>query len=136
MIAAFILVLSVVAVMEFAVAQWRSMWIAVGSQPLSDGFQTATGLAPDAINADHFDLLIRTSERLPFAAPQERNVWLKEVRIYYSIMRAVDSLCTKAVPSASKWAKSELVACSRYAAAVLDQRLSVNLEYVADVRAF
>jgi len=136
MVAAFILVLSVVAVMEFAVAQWRSMWIAVGSQPLSDGFQTATGIAPSAIRAEDFDLLTRTSERLPFDGPQQRNVWVREVRVYYKLMRAVDSLCAKSLPAASSWAKNELVACARYAAAVLDQRLNANLEYAADVQAF
>lgn len=135
MIAAFIFVLSVVAVMEFAVAQWRSMWMAASSQPLSEGFETATGISPNAIQADHFDLLTHTSQRLPFAGPQQRNVWLREVRIYYKLIRAVDAVCAKSVPAASKWAKNELVACARYAAAVLDQRLNANLEYAADVRA-
>jgi len=136
MIAAFILVLSVMAVMEFAVAQWRSMWIAASAQPLSEGFETATGISPGAIGAEHFDLLTRTSERLPFASAQERNVWLREVRIYYRVIQLVEGICAKWVPAASEWAKGELVACARYAGSVLDQRLNANLEYAADVRAF
>lgn len=136
MVAAFIFVLSIVAVMEFAVAQWRSMWIAVGSQPLSDGFQNATGLAPNAIGADHFDLLARTSERLPLTSTRESNVWLREVRLYYNIMCGIEIAFAKAVPALSSWAAGELISCARYAAAVLDQRLTANLEYAADVRAF
>jgi hypothetical protein len=136
MIAAFILVLSVVAVIEFAIAQWRSMWIAASSQPLSEGFQTATGIAPEAIRAEHFELLTHTSQRLPFASGQERNAWLREVRLYYRMIQALDGLCAKSLPAASNWAKGELVACARYAAAVLDQRLNANLEYAADVRSF
>lgn len=136
MVAAFILVLSIVAVAEFAVAQWRSMWIAIGSQPLSDGFQSATGLAPAAIRAEHFDLLARTSERLPFRSSRQGNVWLREVRAYYKLMSGVESAFAKSAPSLSSWAATELVACARYAAAVLDQRLNANLEYAADVRSF
>lgn len=136
MVAAFIFVLSVVAVMEFAVAQWRSMWIAVGSQPLSNGFQSATGLAPSSIGADHFELLAGTSERLPLNSSREGNVWLREVRLYYNVMRGLRLASAKSIPAISGWANAELIACARYAAAILDQRLNANLEYAAEVRAF
>ena len=38
MIAAFIVVLSIAALMQFAVAQWRAMWITIAEQPLSEFF--------------------------------------------------------------------------------------------------
>lgn len=133
MIAAFILVLSVAALMQFAIAQWRSIWMSIAQQPLSASLQTATGIAPDAIGADDFEVLARTSEQL-CPSPQERNMWLKEVRVYYRLVRAMWNMSSERLPSLAEWAKSELVTCSRYAGAVLDQRLNANLAYASALR--
>lgn len=135
MIATLILVLSVAALVQFGVLQWRSMWIAVSEQPLSASLQTATGIAPAAIGAGDFELLARTSEQL-CPSVHDRNVWLREVRVYYRMMRAVENLSSARVPSLANWAKAELVACSRYAGAVLDQRLNANLAYATAARNF
>jgi hypothetical protein len=136
MMAALILVLSIVATLEFAVAQWRSMWIAASSQPLSESFQAATGIAPQGIRAEHFEVLARTSDGLPFASARNRDERLREVRVYYRLVQALERTCARALPAASNWAKGELIACTHYAAAVLDQRLNANLGLAIDVRAF
>jgi hypothetical protein len=133
MIAAFILVLSVAALVQFGVSQWRSIWISIAQQPLSESLQSATGIAASAIGADDFEVLARTSEQLCPSA-QERNVWLKEVRVYYRLVRAVQGLSSERLPSLAEWAKAELVSCSRYAGAVLDQRLNANLAYASALR--
>jgi hypothetical protein len=135
MIAALILVMSMVALAQFAVAQWRSMWMTVAAQPLSGHIQAATGIADEAIGANDFDLLVRTSEQV-CPSQEARSVWLREVGIYYRVIRALDGLCGKQVAGLSNWAKSELVACSRYAAAVLDQRLNSNFAFASEVRNF
>ena len=133
MMAALILVLSVAALIQFGILQWRSMWIAVSEQPISPSLQTATGIAADAIGADDFEFLARTSEQL-CPSMQERNVWLREVRIYYRLVRALQRGAAEHIPSIANWAKTELVACSRYAGAVLDQRLNANLAYASAAR--
>lgn len=107
----------------------------VATQPLSDYVQAATGIADAAISANDFDLLVRTSEQLS-PASQERNLWLREVSIYYRVIRALDAICTKRSAGVSRWAKSELVACSRYAAAVLDHRLNSSFACASEVRGF
>ena len=135
MIAALILVLSAVALAQFAVAQWRSMWMTLAAQPLSGNLQAATGIADSAIGPNDFDLLVRTSEQL-CASPQERNLWLREVGIYYRGIRTLDAICGSRVAGLSNWAKGELMACSRYAAAVLDQRLNSNFAFASEVRGF
>jgi len=131
MIAFFILALSVLALAEFAISQWRSMWILVGAQPLSSSLQAATGIAADAISGEHFALLAQTTERLCPSA-EEGNLWLREVGVYYRMVRFLD----QHVPSLSGWAKGELLACSRYAAVVLDQRLNASLAFASEVRGF
>jgi hypothetical protein len=133
MIAALILVLSVAALVQFGVLQWRSMWIAVSEQPLSPSLQGATGIAADAIGADDFEFLARTSEQL-CPSIQERNVWLREVRVYYHVVKALQRGAAERIPALANWAKSELVSCSRYAGAVLDQRLNANLAYASAAR--
>jgi len=135
MIAALILVMSVAAIAQFAVAQWRSMWITFATQPLSSSLQAATGIAGDAIGAKDFELLVQTSEQL-CPSPEERNIWLREVRIYYRMIRTLDNVCAKKITGLSEWAQREMKTCSRYAAAVLDQRLNSNLTYASEVRGF
>lgn len=126
--AALILVTSIAALIQFAISQWRSIWVTVAQQPISESLQTATGLCGDTIGADDFEMLARTSEQLN---PADGNVWLKEVRVYYRLLRAVSGACSKAFPQVADWAKGESVTCSRYAAAILDQRLNANLAYAS-----
>jgi hypothetical protein len=132
MIAAFIVVLSIAALIQFAVAQWRAMWITVAEQPLSAFFTATTGVAIDQIGADHFDFLTRTFEQLG-ASGKQSNLWLKEVRVYYRTIRALKQFCEKQFPAFAAWANQELLACSLYAAATLDQRLSSHLAFASDV---
>lgn len=134
MTAALILVFSVVLLVQFAVAQWRSMWTTVAAQPLSDTLQTVIGMPGEAIGAQHFDLLARASEDL-FTSPRTGNSWLREVRWYYRVIRGLEGLCAKSLPALSSWASGELLTCARYAAAVLDQRLNANLAYASDPHA-
>ena len=131
MIAICILVLSIAALAEFAISQWRSMWILVGAQPVSSSLQSATGISAESLTADHFSLLAQTIQQL-CPSRKEGNLWLREVGVYYRIVRFLD----KNVPSLSSWANDELLACSRYAAVVLDQRLNANLAYASEVRGF
>ncbi|HKW89349.1 MAG TPA: hypothetical protein VJN21_11400 [Candidatus Acidoferrales bacterium] len=128
MAAAFILVMSVVALVQFAISQWRSMWIVVAEQPLSNRFETATGIAANSIVPEDFNILARAWEQLP-AAPHERNPWLREVRIYYKTLCALSKSCERRFPSLAGRARRETVVCAKYMAAVLDQRLNAHLAY-------
>jgi hypothetical protein len=132
MIAAFILVFSVAALVQFGISQWRAMWLTVAARPLSDCLQAATGLNGSALRAEDFYLITKTSHYVS-PAPRERNVWLREVGIYYRMVSAVQKLVGNHVPAVGQWAQSELLSCARYAAAVLDQRLNANLAYAASM---
>lgn len=127
MIAAFICVMSVAALLQFAVSQWRSIWITIAAQPLSKSLEAATGIANEAIGAEHFEMLIRASDQM-CKSPQEGNLWLKEVSIYYRVLQACSKL-SGSLPAVSNWAKRELTECAKFAAAILDRRLNSNLAY-------
>lgn len=130
MIAALICALSLGALIQFAVAQWRSIWIAVAAQPLSSTLESATGIANDAICAEHFEMLVRASAQM-CRSSEEGNLWLKEVSVYYWVLRSCLKLSGTALPSVSNWAKRELTECSKFAAATLDRGLNANFAYGA-----
>jgi hypothetical protein len=130
MFAALIFVFSMAALIRFGVAQWRSIWRSIAAQPLSRSFETASGIAADAIGPDDFELfkaMCTTSSRLP----RQSQVWLKEVAIYYRSLRVLRELCSKMSPSMAKWAEKELTVCSRYAGAVLDHTVNASFAYAS-----
>lgn len=132
MIAAFILVFSVAALVHFGLCQWRAMWLSVAARPLSECLHAATGLDANALKPEDFHLIARTSHYVS-PAPRERNVWLREVGVYFGIVSIVEKLAGKRLPGLAEWTQSELLACAKYAAAVLDQRLNANLSYAAQM---
>jgi|SRR5579871_704838 len=134
MVAVCILLLSVGVLAEFSVMQWRSVWLTVAAQPLSAALSAATGIANEAISAGDFERLVATSRQLS-PAPRETK-WLKEVGAYYRVMKAVESLGAKHAPAVSAWAQKELVSCSRFAAAILDQRIQANMAFATSVQGY
>lgn len=133
MIAAFIFVMSLVALLRFAVTQWRSMWIVLAEQPLSVSFEAATGIAMNAITAEDFPSLLRALEDFP-ASSRRRNSWLKEVRIYYRTLQAISKSCEQRLPALAERTRKEAVLCAKYVAAVLDQRLNTHMAYAAQAQ--
>lgn len=133
MIASFILVFSVAALIHFAISQWRAMWTVVAEQPISNYFESATGIAVDSINSEDFDLLIRAWEQLS-PKPRERNSWLKEVQIYYRVLRAISGSCEQVFPALAERARKETAVCAKYVAAVLDERLNAHLACAAQIQ--
>ncbi|HEY4840207.1 MAG TPA: hypothetical protein VIH72_16450, partial [Candidatus Acidoferrales bacterium] len=56
---------------------------------------------------------------------------LRGLQVYYSL---VDSL--RKLPALNQWAQSEMTTCTRYLAVIVDQRLSNNLAYAAEMRSY
>lgn len=126
-IAAFILVLSVAALLRFGVAQWKSIWQTIAEQPLSGSLQSTTGVAADAIGPNDFELFARLCNESARPAG-EHDIWLKEVRVYYRFLRALRTV-TSGTPALRRWTEGELAICSRYAGVILDRRLNTSLAY-------
>src|SRR6266513_481162 len=127
MVSIFILVFAVTALVRFAISQWRAIWISAANQQLSDSLQLTAGIDGATIGAGDFSTLLQlcneVSPDLKKASP-----WLREVSVYYRAMTAFEQSFRVKVPSISSWAKGEMQICSRYAAVVLDQSLSMNME--------
>ena len=127
MVSIFILVFAVTALVRFGISQWRAIWISAANQQLSDSLQLAAGIDGATIGAGDFSTLLQLCNKL---SPdlKKTSPWLKEVSVYYRAMTAFEQLFRVKVPSISSWAKGEMQICSRYAAVVLDQSLSMNLD--------
>lgn len=130
MIAALIFVLSVSALVRFGVAQWRSIWRGIADQPLSGTLETASGIPSDAIGPGDFEVFVEICAK-SCRLPRQSEIWLKEVSIYYRLLRILRNGSSKVLPSIAAWADRELIACSRYAGAVLDHSLNANFAYAS-----
>jgi hypothetical protein len=133
MTAALILVFSILALVQFAISQWRMIWLTTASQPLSDSLRAVTGIDAETIGPNDFGKLLglcdEVSPRL-----QESTPWLSEVKGYYSIVARVEMVFRSIQPAVASWAASEMRICSRYVAVVLDQNLALNLDQSIAVR--
>jgi hypothetical protein len=134
MTAVLILVFSVLALVQFAISQWRMIWLTTANQPLSDSLRAATGIGSESIGPNDFGKLLglcdEMSPRLKKGTP-----WLREVKRYYSVVAKVEKSFRLLQPTVSAWASSEMKTCSRYVAVVLDQNLALDLDQRAAVRA-
>jgi hypothetical protein len=134
MVSLFILVFAVFALVKFGISQWRAIWISTASQPLSDSLQLTAGIDGAAIGAQDFSTLMDLCDRL---SPdlKKTSPWLKEVSFYYRTIAKLEHAFQHKFPSISKWAKGEMQICSRYAAVVLDQSLSMSMDRQLATRA-
>ena len=130
MIAAMLLVTSVIALGQFAVYYWRAMLAGVASQPLSERVRAAAGVTGLATGSRDFSAFLSLYDVTPGLRESGRT--LRAVRIYY---RAVATLGRLALlPRLASWTDRELALCSRYVAVRIDQRLERNLACAAEIR--
>ncbi|HLZ52244.1 MAG TPA: hypothetical protein VKP61_15965 [Candidatus Acidoferrum sp.] len=133
MAAALILVFSLLALANFAISQWRLIWLTTANQPLSDTLRAATGVEAENIGSHDFGKLLSLCDEL---SPRliKRTPWLREVKGYYRIVSKLENISRSIQPAVASWAASEMKTCSRYVAVLLDQSLSLDLDRRAAVR--
>jgi hypothetical protein len=133
MTAVLILAFSLIALAQFAISQWRMIWLTTANQPLSEALHAATGFETENIGPNDFGTLLglcdELSPRIKKATP-----WLREVKGYYRVVAKIEKACERVQPAVAAWASSEMKTCSRYVAVVLDQNLSFDLDSRAAVR--
>lgn len=125
MLSIFILGFSLFALARFGVAQWRALWVSVAQQPVSDSLQVSTGIEESVIGPRDFATLKGFCDRLSPECKRSSS-WLREVSVYYRVVAGLKAIFR--LPSLSTWANREMQLCSRYAAVVLDQNLSMHLD--------
>lgn len=121
MIVALILVISVVALAQFAVFYWRATIAITAALPVSDRLRVAAGIQNERIEASDFDSLVQLVEICP--ALKSDGLGVHMVSSYFSFLRVLKTL---AGPGMGGWFVAEMTICTRYLAARLDQRIHQN----------
>ncbi|SRR5260221_6368284 len=132
MVSIFILVISAAALVNFAVHQWRMIWLTTANQPLSDSLRSIAGIETDAIQAQDFSALMQLCREVS-PSLKRTTPWLREVKSYYVILTVFQKVLGPMLRN-SAWASNEMRLCSRFVAVVLDQHLSVDFDRRAAVR--
>jgi hypothetical protein len=122
-----ILAFAAFALVQFGVSQWRAIWISAAAQPLSDAWQMRVGMESNSVGAGDFAALVALCEQLS-PGLKKASAWLSEVSLYYKVLAKLQKVVGMKLPSVSAWTLREMQTCSRYAAVVLDQGLSMNLD--------
>jgi hypothetical protein len=140
LIAAFILVISTAALVQFAVFTWRAGLLRVASEPILDQAEAdSTEASRNLLNGKDFKEVLARQDLCPDldsgSAPS-----LRPVRMYYSLLRMLHSLgnliVSPGAPGFGGWTQREMALCTRYAAVVLSQRVQTNQALAAEARSF
>jgi hypothetical protein len=132
MIAAMLLVISVVAMVQFAVYYWRSLLAGVAAEPLSERVREAAGLDSASVGPSDFVSFLQLNKVTPGLRDGSKGLWA--VRTYYRAMETLDRLAGVKHPALAAWTEREMATCSRYVAVLVGQRLERNLVCAAEIR--
>jgi hypothetical protein len=138
-ISAFILVICIAAMIQFAVFSWRAGLLrTIATEPVGDEAELTAEICRNLLNGKDF----ADVSSLQGLCPDLKNgrVNLRTVRVYYSFLKAMSRLGDLIVaPGANGfggWTSREMALCTQYTAAVLSQRLRSNQELAAEVRSY
>jgi hypothetical protein len=131
LVAAFILVISVAALVQFAAFTWRAGLLRVASEPLLDE-SVSSELASNLLQSKDFEDVTAYQRLCPEMQPGTSSN-LRSVRIYHSFLQVVKDLTRSGEQG---WAQREMALCTRYATVVLSQRMQRNQALAAEARSF
>jgi hypothetical protein len=134
LVAAFMLVISVAAMVQFAVFTWRAGLLRVAAEAVPG---EAVG-SDNLLNQNDFEDASTIQEICPsLSAASVPN--LTPVRLYHNFLAAIQTLGSYVVPTSSDWlgwTEREMALCTRYSNVVLSRRLEQNQRAAAMMRSF
>jgi hypothetical protein len=137
LIAAFILVISTAAMIQFAVFSWRASLLRTVSEPL---ISEADGSLQPCLNLLSFssfqEVLAVYRDICPDLGTGSTSN-LRGVSLYYGLMRFLSGLGSSFMPATGTgWTHREMVLCTQYATVRLSQRLERNVTLVNEARSY
>lgn len=128
MIAAIILVVSIMALGQFGLYYWRAMISGIASQAISDRIRSAACISSRPIGAQDFHSILILNDLSPDLRGPGGS--FRVIRTYYS---AIEKL-GKILPAMASWSNTEMATCARYVAVLMDQHLERNIACAAQMR--
>jgi len=136
-IAALIVVLSLMTMLQFAVFSWRAKLVRTADRPLPLGLETPGVPARNLLQSNDFRRIHAYQEVCPdLTGSHGPN--LRSVYLYYRFLQSLDALAEAILPKglAAAWAQGEMELCGRYARVVLCQRLEGNRALLAQFQSY
>jgi hypothetical protein len=125
MIASFVFLFSLGALVQFAIAYCRTLLLAYNKVELSQRVREVTGIG-DTLAPSDFQRLLQFVRQAPPLADDATEI--RAVSIYFRLARVAGALASPLSRQASLWFKNELARCSYFAAVTLDRRLVIATE--------
>lgn len=128
MMAAIILVFSLVTLGMFFVSYCRAVMATSSRHLLSEEVRDVTGIHSPARSKD----FVRVMQLLQLCPerPEDRTS-LQAVGVYYSMVGVLQSTLARLAPSLASWAEHERGGCAYFAAVTLDRRIAFSREMLA-----
>ena len=139
LIAAFILVISTAAMIQFAVFGWRaSLLRTIATQPLVEQATVVAGAPSNLLNGKDFSEVTAFQGLCPDLKADSGK--LRSVRMYYRLLRLANQLGDLIVAPGAEgfggWTQREMALCTSYTAVVLSHRLARNQALAAEARSY
>ncbi len=128
MMAALILLISLVTLSMFFVSYCRSMMASAARHELSEEVRDVTGIKESA-SARDYDRVVQILHLCP-ERPEDRSS-LRAVNLYYACLKMVQGALATLTPGLKSWMDQEQASCAYFAAVALDRRISFNREMLA-----
>jgi hypothetical protein len=137
LIASFILVISVAAMIQFAVFSWRASLLRTVSEPLTHEADGTREPCLNLFSSSSFQEVLAVYRDLcpDLSAGTTSN--LRSVSLYYGTMRLLSRLGSFLSPApGTGWTQREMALCTQYATVRLTQRLERNVALVNEARSY
>ena len=135
LIASFIFVMSMAAVVQFAVLSWRNGLLRTASAQVVNAGDPAAGAYRKILEAKDFKEIMGYQNVCPELGAKP-GLGIRTVKLYYQFLERAKSTAESLGLSGAAWMGREMGLCTRYAAVVMIQRLERNQELAADLRGF
>jgi hypothetical protein len=138
LVAAFMLVISVAAMVQFAVFTWRAGLLRVAAEPMPSDVNAASKNSDNLLNQNDFADASTIQAICPdLSASSAAN--LTPVRLYHGFLSAVNALGSAILPAPGEWlgwTEREMALCTRYSNVVLSRRLEQNQRAADRLRSY
>jgi hypothetical protein len=128
MMAAIILVVSLVTLLMFFVSYCRSLMASSTRHVLSGEVRDVTGITTTASGKD-FTRVVQILKLCPDR--REDRAGLQAVSLYYGLLGMLQRTVARLLPSIQFWAEHERAGCANFAAVVLDRRIAFSREILS-----
>jgi hypothetical protein len=128
LIAALILVCSVIFFLQFFVPYCRSLIAASSNHVLSPEVQDVTGLTTPALGED-FARVVQLLRLCP-DRPEDRGE-IRAIGLYFQMLNLMKAMTEPIAPSIRAWAERECGRCTYFAAVALDRRVAFSRDLLA-----